>query len=311
MAGVIAKFREVAYGPPHNLAKRTIECYADWIRDFYQFVGKRLGECGAGDVREFLSYVAAEEYSRSAQRQALCALVFVFKHVIDRELGDIGRFRPAAALRRPPVVLTREETVALLDRVEARHRLKCELLYRCGLRIGECLKLRVKDVDLGNRRVIIHDGKGAKHREVPMAACLVDPIKAQIRWRCGVHDADLAVGAGLVELPGRLAKKMQSACRDIRWQFLFPSQAVREGYRWWTSDTWVQQAIRKAANAAGILKRVTPHTLRHCFATHLLQDGASIRDVQELLGHANLETTMIYTHVAMGCARLHLDRLAS
>lgn len=311
MAGVITTFREVAYGPPHNLAKRTIQAYAEWIRDFYAYTGKGLSSCVAEDVREFLSYAAGEEYSRSSQRQALCALVFCFRHVLKIELGDIGRFRPAPALRRPPVVLTREETVALLEQIDERHRLKAELLYRCGLRIGECLKLRVKDVDLGNLRVIIHDGKGSKHREVPLAARLSDPLAKQIRWRKSMHDADLTVGAGLVELPGRLDRKMPSACRDLRWQYLFPSQAVREGHRWYTSDTWVQQAVRNAANSAGILKRVTPHTLRHCFATHLLQDGASIRDVQELLGHANVETTMIYTHVALGCARLHVDRLAS
>lgn len=311
MASVITELERITHGPPHNFARATIRTYSTWTREFYKFTRRPLGQCGAADVGAFLSQVAERRYSRTSQRQALCALVFVFRHVLKLELGDIGRFRPAPQFRRPPTVLSRDETLRLLDRVEPKHRLACELMYRCGLRLNEVCQLRVMNLDLGNRRVCVHDGKGGKHREVPLPDCLAERVANRHQWRAALHDADLAAGAGIVDLPNRLGKKLPSACRELAWQYVFPSSVIRDGHRWWMGDTWLQAAVKDAAKGAGIAKRVTPHTLRHCFATHLLEAGANIRDVQELLGHADVSTTMIYTHVRAAPVRAFVNLLAS
>lgn len=309
--GVLSEFRRIAMGPPHNFEPSTVQVYSSWLRRLHEHVGHGLGTLTAAEVSSFLSRVAELRYSRTSQKQALCAVVFAAKHVLRIDLGDLGEFRPAPEYRRPPTVLSREETVALLAKVPEKHRLQAELLYRCGLRINECLELRVQNLDVGNRRVCVHDGKGKKHRDLPLPECLVERATAQLRWRAALHDSDLARGDGLVELPTRFAEKCPSACRTIGWQYVFPSACVRNGHRWYSGDTWLQAAVKRAAAEAGILKRVTPHTLRHCYATHLLQAGANIRDVQELLGHANVETTMIYTHVIAGGVRHLVNALAS
>jgi integron integrase len=307
---VITELSRVALGPPHNFSKKTVSVYAEWVRRFYKFTRKRISETQGADVAAFLSHVAAQRYSRTSQKQALCAIVFACRHVVKIDLGDIGLFRPAPEFRRPPTVLARDEVVRVLERVEPRFRFAAELMYRCGLRLNECLQLRVQNLDIGNRRVTIHDGKGGKHRDVPLPDCLVERATNRIKWRAALHEADLAAGAGIVDLPNRLADKFPSACRSLGWQFVFPSNVIRAGHRWWMGDTWLQAAVKKAAAEAGIIKRVTPHTLRHCYATHLLQAGANIRDVQSLLGHANIETTMIYTHVSAAGVRTFVNQLA-
>lgn len=248
---------------------------------------------------------------RSPQHQAKNALVYVTRHALGLELGDFSGYAEAREYRRPPTVLSTDEVLRLLDHVEKKHRLACELMYRCGLRLNECCQLRVQNLDVGNRRVLVHDGKGGKHREIPLPECLIERVTNRIKWRRALHDADLAAGAGLVELPNMLATKIPSACRRLEWQYVFPSAVIRDGHRWWMGDTWVQAAVKEAADEAGIAKRVSPHTLRHCFATHLLKAGANIRDVQELMGHANVETTMIYTHVEAKSVRCFVNLLAS
>lgn len=287
MASVITELERVAFGPPHNFAKATVRTYSTWAREFYRFTRKPLSQCVAADVGAFLTHVAEQRYSRTSQRQALCALVFVFRHVVKLELGDLGQFKPAPQFRRPPTVLSRPEVLRLLEAVEPKHRLACELMYRCGLRLNECCQLRVMNPDVANRRVCVHDGKGGKHREVPLPDCLAE------------------------RAANRLGTKLPSAARELAWQFVFPSAVVRDGHRWWMGDTWLQAAVKDAAAKAGIAKRVTPHTLRHCYATHLLEAGANIRDVQELLGHASVETTMIYTHVRAAPVRGFVNLLAS
>lgn len=311
MPSVITELARIAHGPPHNFARATIRTYSTWAREFYKFTRRPLSQCGAADVGAFLTHVAEQRYSRTSQRQALCALVFVYRHVLRVEIGDIGRFRPAPQFRRPPTVLSRDEVLKFLEAVPPKHRLACELMYRCGLRLNECCQLRVMNLDLGNRRVCVHDGKGGKHREIPLPDCLVERVANRHKWRTALHDADLAAGAGIVDLPNRLGKKLPSACRELAWQYVFPSTVIRSGHRWWTGDTWLQAAVKAAATTAGIAKRVTPHTLRHCFATHLLQAGANIRDVQELMGHADVSTTMIYTHVQAAPVRAFVNQLAS
>lgn len=307
---VISELSRIAAGPPHNFARATIAVYSAWIRRLYQFTRKPISHTKPADVSAFLTFVAGQRYSRTSQKQALCAIVFVCRHVVKIELGDLGAFRPAPEFRRPPTVLSREEVVRLLEKIPARYRLAAELMYRCGLRLNECLQLRVQNLDVSNRRVAIHDGKGGKHRDVPLPDCLVERCENRLKWRKGLHEADLAAGAGIVDLPNRLPSKFPSAARSLGWQFVFASDVVREGKRWWMGDTWVQGAVKKAAEEAGIAKRVTPHTLRHCYATHLLEAGANIRDVQTLLGHASVETTMIYTHVAAKSVRTFVNLLA-
>lgn len=295
-----------------NFSPRTRECYTSWARQAWEFCDKKdPREWVADDVRRFLTHMAQSSYSATSQKQALNAIVFVAKHALAIELGDFSEFQRAPEFRRPPTVLTRSEVLALLDAVDRKHRLAAELMYRCGLRISECLQLRVQDIDVGNRRVIVHDGKGGKHREIPLPELLVERVQNRIKWRKALHDADLAAGAGVVDLPHRLGKKLPSACREFCWQFVFPSSAVRVDHRWYAGDTHLQSAIKRAARVAGIHKRVTPHTLRHCFATHLLEAGANIRDVQTLLGHADVSTTMIYTHVRAGSVRGFVNALAS
>lgn len=309
--GVISELSRIALGPPHNFSRKTVAVYGMWLRRLHAQIGHGLSTLTADEVCRFLTCLAEQRYSRTAQKQALCAIVFACRHVLRIELGDIGRFRPAPEFRRPPTVLSRGEVLAVLDRVEPKHRFACELMYRCGLRLNECCQLRVQNLDVANRRVCVHDGKGGKHRDVPLPECLVERATNRIKWRAALHDADLAAGAGIVELPNRLGCKFPSACRELGWQYVFPSAVIRNGHRWWMGDTWLQIAVKKATAAAGIPKRVTPHTLRHCFATHLLDAGANIRDVQQLLGHASVETTMIYTHVRAASTRHYINLLAS
>lgn len=297
-----------------NFSRRTVECYTGWARSFYKFCERRDPRTWAEkDVEGFLTWMARSEprYSAKSQKQAKNALVFVLRHALGKEVGDFSGFQRAPEFRRPPTVLSRVEVLALLEQIAPKFRLAAELMYRCGLRLNECCQLRVQALDVGNKRVLVHDGKGMKHREVPLPDCLVERVSNRLKWRAALHEADLAAGAGLVDLPNRLSVKMPSACRRIEWQFVFPSSKIVNGHRWWMGDTWLQDAVKQAASRAGILKRVTPHVLRHCFATHLLEAGANIRDVQELLGHADVETTMIYTHVRAAPARMFVNQLAS
>jgi integron integrase len=309
--GVLAELERVALGPPHNFSKKTVEVYGTWLRRLHAHVGHGLATIRGEEVSSFLSAVAAQRYSRTSQKQALCAIVFACRHILKVDLGDLGAFRPAPEFRRPPTVLSRDEVLRLLEAIDPRHRFAAELMYRCGLRIGEVCQLRVLNLDVPNRRVCVHDGKGGKHRTVPLPDCLVERAENRLKWRAALHDADLAAGAGRVHLPGRYNEKFPSACRELAWQYVFPSTAVRDGHRWWMGDTWIQTAVKRAADSVGIPRRVTPHTLRHCFATHLLEAGANIRDVQELLGHASVETTMIYTHVRAAGVRHFVNLLAS
>lgn len=306
------KISEVVAVKGHS--RRTAEAYIHWAKELFLFCQKKAPQqWTAGDVKAFLTWMATKQpaYSHKSQHQAKNAIVYVTRHALGLDLGDFSGYAAAREYRRPPTVLSVEEVLRLLNAVEKKHRLAAELMYRCGLRLNECCQLRVHHLDVGNRRVLIHDGKGAKHRDVPLPDCLIERVENRIKWRKALHDADLAAGAGLVELPNRLATKMPSACRRLEWQYVFPSAVIREGHRWWMGDTWVQEAVKAAADAAGIAKRVTPHVLRHCYATHLLQAGANIRDVQELMGHANVETTMIYTHVAAKSVRNFVNLLAS
>jgi integron integrase len=242
--------------------------------------------------------------SVSTQKQALNALVFLFKQVLGRELGELEAFVRARRPRRLPVVLSRSEVDALLAQMHGVQRLVASLLYGTGTRLLEGLRLRVQDIDFDYQRIHVQQAKGAKDRYVPLPASLIDELHGQIEKVASLHAKDLAAGYGEVVLPGALGHKYPGAGRELKWQFLFPSGrlavdpyggAIRRHH---LHESVVQKAVKRAAVASGIQKRVSCHTLRHSFATHLLEANHDIRTVQELLGHANVSTTMIYTHVA-------------
>jgi integron integrase len=271
------------------------------------------------EVEAFLTHLAVVgQVAASTQNQALAALLFLYKVVLDRPLQariDASRARRPERL---PVVLTREEIRALLSHLSGTHHLMASLLYGSGLRLMECLRLRVKDVDFGQNHILVRDGKGQKDRAVPLPTSLRQPIQAQLEHVRALHARDLAEGFGRVYLPHALAEKYPNANRELAWQWLFPaprrSVDPRTGItrRHHLAETALQKMVRGAVRRAGITKPASCHTLRHSFATHLLEDGHDIRTVQELLGHRDVSTTMIYTHVLQQGpqgVRSPLDRL--
>jgi integron integrase len=284
---------------------RTEQAYCDWIRRFIIFHGKRHpSELGAEHVEAFLTSLAVRRrVAASTQNQARSALLFLYKEVLGRELPWLDGVQKAKAPARLPVVLTRDEVAQVLARLEGVHRLIGALLYGTGLRIMEAMRLRVKDVEFARREILVRDGKGNKDRVTMLPVRLVAPLRDQIDHARELHRGDLAEGLGAVWLTFALDRKHPSAAREWAWQHVFPagirSVDPRDGTerRHHLADQAFQRAMKNAVRGAGIVKPATPHTLRHSFATHLLESGYDIRTVQELLGHADVSTTMIYTHV--------------
>ena len=285
--------------------RRTEKTYAQWVKRFVLFHGKRHpNEMGAGQVSEFLSHLAVVgRVSASTQNQALAALVFLYGQVLDApalELEDLVRARVPTHL---PVVLTQAETNALLARLTGESRLVASLLYGAGLRLLECLRLRVKDLDLERGEILVRDGKGRKDRVTMLPRSLASDLRAQLARARALHTSDLVASFGAVALPDALARKYPGAAREWGWQWVFPAsrrfREVETGVerRHHLHETVVQRAVKRAVRAAEIAKPASCHTLRHSFATHLLAAGYDIRTVQELLGHRDVRTTMIYTHV--------------
>ena len=259
---------------------------------------------GADEVNAFLSHLAVEgQVGASTQAQALSALVFLYRHVLDDPLPWIDEIVRAQRRRRLPVVLTREEVRGLLAAMNGVPRLVAAILYGGGLRLLEALRLRIKDVDFAARLLIIREGKGAKDRRTILPDSLHQPLRAQIEWVRRIHRKDLAIGRGEVWLPDALERKYVNAAREFRWQSLFPASRLsvdpRSGIlrRHHLDESAVQRAVKGGVRESGIEKPACCHTLRHSFATHLLEDGHDIRTIQELLGHVDVRTTMIYTHV--------------
>lgn len=280
-----------------SCARNTLACYSFWSRKFYGFCRKPAAHWTGRDVRAWLLALAAQKYSAVSRKQALNALAFVFKHVLNADLGNLElppmpRVHPT--LRTIP---SREELGRIFAGLRGQVKLMAGLMYGSGLRVGcECCRLRVQDLDLAALTVRVHSGKGDKSRLTVLPGLLVPALRRHLAWRQALHHQDLAAGGGRVELPGRLAQKYPGASREFRWQWLFPSTVVRGQYRWHATDESVAKQMRAAVQAAGITKRVTPHTLRHAFATHAMQAGNDPKTVQDLLGHESLETTMIYLH---------------
>jgi integron integrase len=285
-------------------SRRTEEAYAGWIKRYIRYHGLRHPtELGAADVERFLADLAEHRsLGESSLTQALSALLFLYRNVLHQDVA-IGRIARPKGVKRLPVVLTRDEVRRLIARLEGTPRLVALLLYGSGLRVLEALQLRVKDLDLQAGEIRIRRAKGGQDRVTMLAQGLVPELRAHLVERRRLHNRDLASGGGMVPLPGALARKSPGAARDWRWQYVFAAsrrhkeEGLEAPVRHHLHESAVQRAVQQAAIRAGITKRVTCHTLRHSFATHLLQDGYDIRTVQELLGHRDVTTTMIYTHV--------------
>ncbi len=288
-----------------HFSPRTITSYLSWVRRFVRFHGMRHPSDLAGaDVRAFLGWLAEQrQVAASTQNQALAALLFLYRHVLDRPLEGLGEVPRARMPMRLPVVLTREEIGRILPHLSGCHRLVALLLYGSGLRLLECLTLRIKDVDLVRQEIVVRRGKGGKDRVTVLPAALCQPLSAHLEQLRARHLADIAEGAGWVELPGALRAKYPAAGRSWPWQWLFPAarrytdRETGEHRRHHLHPSAVQRMMTRAVRESGLGKRATCHTLRHSFATHLLERGYDIRTIQELLGHRDVSTTMIYTHV--------------
>jgi len=288
-----------------HYSRRTEKAYVHWIKRYIFFHDKRHPvEMGAAEVTAFLTSLAVRDrVAASTQNQALNALLFLYREVLEVELPWLDGLVRAKRPEHLPVVLTRDEAQAVVDALEGVPRLMALLLYGAGLRLLECCRLRVQDVDFAANQITIRDGKGSKDRMTMLPAAVKANLARHIERVRKHHARDLAHGAGWVELPWALGRKYPNAGREWGWQWIFPAtrfyidRATGQRRRHHLHESVVQRAVREAVLKAGIVKRATCHTLRHSFATHLLEDGYDIRTVQELLGHRDVSTTMIYTHV--------------
>lgn len=288
-----------------HYSRRTESAYLYWVRRFIVFHALRHpGGMGAFEINAFLTHLAVEdEVAPSTQNQALSALLFLYRHVLGFEPGDLGEVIRARGRRRLPVVMTRSEVKRVLDALPEDKRLVGSLLYGAGLRLMECLRLRVKDVDFERSQLVVRSGKGAKDRLTMLPQSLQPELRMHLRAVRRIHGRDLSEGWGGVQMPTALDRKYPGAPKDWGWQWVFP-----QAHRWRNPETGeqgrhhmdpslIQRAVRDAVLRTGVVRQATCHTFRHSFATHLLESGSDIRTVQELLGHSDVKTTMVYTHV--------------
>jgi len=284
---------------------RTEEAYLNWVKRFILFHHKRHpAQMGSAEINQFLTSLAVQKnVAPSTQNQALSAILFLYKHVLNDHLDQVENFIRAKKNPKLPVVLTKDEVAALFKHLNYPFDLICALLYGSGMRLMEGLRLRIKDIDSKYQQITVRDGKGAKDRQTVLPASLNNILKTHIKRVQTLHQIDLQRGFGEVYLPYALQKKYPEAATEPGWQYLFPSKFIskdpRSGKfrRHHMSPSLVQKALRQALKKTDIVKQVGCHTLRHSFATHMLEDGYDIRTVQELLGHKDVRTTMIYTHV--------------
>lgn len=288
-----------------HYSRRTEDTYVHWIRRFIFFHAKRHPrEMGELEVTAFLTYLAVEKnVAASTQNQALAAILFLYQKVLEMNLDWLEDVVRARRPKRLPVVLSRDEVARLLDELQGIPQLIARLMYGTGMRLLEALRLRVKDIDFTQREVIVRAGKGDKDRHTVLPDALIEPLQVHLRKVQALHQSDLANGFGSVQLPFALARKYPNADREWGWQYVFPSGKFSTARgdtvlrRHHLDEKNLQRTIRQAVERCRFGKPVSSHTLRHCFATHLLENGYDIRTIQELLGHKDVATTMIYTHV--------------
>jgi len=293
----------------NRYSPHTESAYVDWIKRYIRFHGVRHPqEMGAEEVKAFLSHLAIKmNVAASTQNQAFSALLFLYQEVLKQRLPWIDDIVRSKRPKKVPVVFTQDEARAVLSRMTGTSRLMAHLLYGSGLRVMECVRLRVKDVDLGYLQITLREGKGGRDRRTMVPVFLVEALQKQIAKVAELHREDLGAGAGEVNLPFALSRKYPNAAKELGWQYLFPASRRTIATDPMTGRTWeqrhhideriLQRTVKQAIREAGINKPASCHTFRHSFATHLLENGYDIRTVQELLGHKDVSTTMIYTHV--------------
>lgn len=290
----------------HHYAYRTEQSYCDWIVRYVRFHGCRAHpkDMGKEHIDAFLSHLATgRQVSASTQRQALNAIVFLYRHILDKPIEE--QIEPVKAKKhaRPPVVMSTDEVRLVMSQIHGTHLLMARMLYGCGLRLMECVRLRVQDLDFEKGLVYVRGAKGGKDRTTLFPKTLHDQMRQHVERVRKLHEEDLRTGLGEVYMPAALGRKYTGASRDFKWQYVFPSKSLsvdpRSGAtrRHHVLESGLQKAVKTAGSAARITKRISCHTLRHCFATHLLENGINIRTVQELMGHSDVKTTEIYTHV--------------
>lgn len=302
-----------------HMSVRTEESYRHWIRQYVRFHQRQHPrDMGAKEVEMFLNSLAVDrQVSASTQSLALNAIVFLYDAVLSKPLGPMEGLKRIQRRFRVPVVLTPAEVRAVLDGMTGTTRLMCELLYGSGLRIFECVALRVKDLDFGARSITVRNGKGAKDRTTVLPQRLAGPMQDHLVRVASLHKEDLRQGSGFAPMPGALGRKYPAASSSLGWQYVFPSAVQRPHpltgrlIRWHASESTIQRAFRNSLLATQIRKHASVHTLRHSFATHLLSNGTDIRTIQLLLGHKSLQATMLYTHVIEATRQVTspLDRL--
>lgn len=284
---------------------RTEQTYVDWIKRFILFHNKKHPkDMGGEQISEFLTHLAVKgQVSASTQNQALCAIVFLYKNVLNIDPGEFSKIQWAKRPKRLPVVFSKDEVTRILTEMSGMYKIMATLLYGSGLRLSECLRLRIKDIDFHYQQITIRSGKGDKDRSTVLPESVVGDLKEHIEDVIKQHEQDIRNGYDTVYLPNALANKYPNAGKEIGWHYLFPAQDLsvdpRSGVlqRHHIQDISLQRSVKTAMKKAGIRKSGSCHTFRHSFATHLLENGTDIRTVQELLGHNSVETTMIYTHV--------------
>ncbi|MFH2102480.1 MAG: integron integrase [Chloroflexota bacterium] len=289
-----------------HYSPRTADTYLSWARQYILFHNKRHPrQMAVPEINAFITYLVNERnVSASTQNQALSAILFLYRHVLNIELNEkaLIPLRPAKT-KRVPTVLSPQEARRVIANLDGVYKLLTQLLYGSGLRLMEALRLRVQDLDFQNHQIIVRDGKGENDRVTIFPDTLLEPLRLHLKHVQSLHEKDIYEGFGTVTLPYALEKKYPNASREWIWQYAFPAAAISTdpesgiARRHHIHETALQKAVKAAGKAAGLDKRVSPHTFRHSFATHLLQNGYDIRTVQELLGHKDVKTTMIYTHV--------------
>ena len=305
----------------YHYARSTEKTYCQWITRYIYFFEKKVHpkDMGEKEIERFLSHLATnEKVAASTQRQALNALVFLYRDVLLKPLDNSIAPVRSKRKRRPPTVLTEKEVKSIFDHMRGTHLLMARLIYGSGIRLMECIRLRIQDVDFGQGQIYIRDGKGGKDRTTYLPKIITDELQQHIERVKTLHQLDLDEGFGAVYLPNALAKKYKNAAKETGWQYVFPAKSrsidprSKIERRHHVLESGLQKAVKAAVVKSGIYKRATVHTLRHSFATHMLEHGVNIRVLQELLGHADVKTTEIYTHVM--CKDFHkvqnpLDRL--
>ena len=288
-----------------HYSSRTVKSYTYWVKRFFQFhSGRSAQSLGENEINNFLSMIATKEnVSASTQNQALAALLFFFRNILDRDVGKLGNVIRAKKPVRLPVVLTPDEVRRVLNQMTGEKKLIAALLYGTGMRIQECLQLRVQDLDFEQNQILVRNGKGSKDRRTMLPSTLKGALQEHLKKIHDLHQKDLHAGYGEVPLPNALARKYPNGSKDWIWQWVFPQEnrwrnpeTNQEG-RFHMDESILQRAVHVAVLSAGVTKKASCHTFRHSFATHLIQNGSDIRTVQELLGHTDVKTTQIYTHV--------------